>query len=47
MTNRTITITAAAFLGALLINTHALPAEPADHHHSAGTHKLSLDAGKK
>jgi hypothetical protein len=47
MTRRTIAITAAAFLGALLINTPALAAEPADHHHSAGMHELTLDAGKK
>jgi hypothetical protein len=47
MTSRTTAVTAAAFLGALLVNTHALPAEPADHQHSAATHELSLDAGKK
>ena len=47
MTSRAITITVAAFLGALLVNTHAIPAEPAEHQHSAGTHELTLDAGKK
>jgi hypothetical protein len=31
----------------LLINKHAVSAEPATHQHSAGVHKLTLGAGKQ
>jgi hypothetical protein len=41
----TIVGTAAASLGALLINTHAVSAQPATHQHPAGAHKLTLGAG--
>jgi hypothetical protein len=43
----TIVGTAAASLGALLINTHAVSAQPATHQHPAGAHKLTLGAGKQ
>ncbi|MEO8159014.1 MAG: hypothetical protein ABI648_14550 [Betaproteobacteria bacterium] len=47
MTIRKITGTAAALLGALLLNANAFSVEPAAHQHPAGTHQLTLDAGKK
>jgi hypothetical protein len=43
----TIVGTAAASLGELLINTHAVSAQPATHQHPAGAHKLTLGAGKQ